>query len=784
MKEIKKILIWSMALLSAATMGCTSDENYEPGPQGDGMQIYFPNTIPSEYSVPDTEASVTVPVRRVNTDEATQVAVLANEESGLFTIPSSVSFQAGSDKADLVITFDRSKLVDGVSYPISLLLTDQENMTPYGNYMVDFSIVPWPWEELGTGKFREGWLSDVFSDCNIPEIDVKIYKHKSKDGVYMVEQMFGWTYLTELFGATESEISGQFSYTPTNITIDCSDPSNVKIENQYTGITENGNGYGDFFIASSEPGTFKDGVITFPAGGLEAYLMGYSPSPFPTNSGGTFRVILPGYEALDYSLVAEYGGMRVGPNNDGANLVIDFSYGADVTGIKFVLVSGNVVNSAADIAVKIADGTAENINTVQGFKAGDKTISVETPLAQSGIYTVVALPSDKSNKLLSEEMSAVSFYYPGLGGGDVPECDLQVMMGLVSEYWPEMSAQCPDESSLFFQIEGSELKSLSTMVAATEEVEAVIEEGATYESLIDAYGSDHSADYMPLINENGYYGSAWIQLDEATSYTMIVKATNIYGSSKTVTAVYSTASVDYSGYTGELVIGRYNMVYEPDAETRFENTFKVTPVNNSATDFIITDLGLDGSTSWYGTYDSSSKKFTVGGVEVGYEDDGNYFGELWGYWDQAQTQGFGFFSLADENSEGNDPCVFTVDPANHQISSIDVLFAIPVFDLTSGSLLGYAGYFPWDTPVTLVSSYQGSSAPATVRPLRVPFSSVLVPNTPSNTLRTRYAAKTCEEAVQFAPGVRTLDNSFKKCEPLSKQFGGLKIKDSARGGLK
>lgn len=226
------------------------------------------------------------------------------------------------------------------------------------------------------------------------------------------------------------------------------------------------------------------------------------------------------------------------------------------------------------------------------------------------------------------------------------------------------------------------------------------------------------------------------------------------------------------------------MVYAPDAETRFENTFKVTPVNNSATDFIITDLGLDGSTSWYGTYDSSSKKFTVGGVEVGYEDDGNYFGKLWGYWDQAQTQGFGFYSLADENSEGNDPCVFTVDATSHQISSIDVLFAIPVFDLTSGSLLGYAGYFPWDTPVTLVSSYNTSSAPATVRPLRVPFSSVLVPNTPSNTLRTRYAAKTCEEAVQFAPGVRTLDITTKKCEPLPKQFSGLKIKDSARGGLK
>lgn len=783
MKYLNKFLLMSAVAVAGLFSACTNDD-YEPGASVDGMQIYFPNTIPSEYDVPDTQASVTVPVRRINTDEAVQVAILANEESGLFTIPSSVSFQAGSASADLVISFDRSALVDGTEYPISLLLTDQENTTPYGNYMVDFSIVPWPWKELGTGKFREGWLSDVFKDCNIPEINVTIHEHVSKPNVYLVEEMFGWTYMSEVLGATQDKLAAQFSYTPTNIKIDCSDPSNVKIENQFTGITENGNGYGEFFIASSAPGTFKDGVITFPAGGLEAYLMGYSPDPFPTNSGGTFRVILPGAEATDYTLVAEYGGMRVGSDNTKANLVLNFTYGADVTGISFVVAQGNVESSAAEIAAKIANGTAENINKVENFEVGGETVSVETPLAQSGVYTVVAVPSDKSGKLLPDAMSAAMFYFPGLGGGDVPECDITVMMGLVSEYWPEMSAQRPDESSLFFQIEGSDLKSLSTMLAATSDVEAVIKGGETYESLIDAYGTDHSADFMPYINEKGFYGSAWIQLDEGTSYTMIVKATNIYGSSKTVTAVYSTSSIDYSGYTGELVIGRYNMVYAPDAETRFENTFKVTPVNNSATDFIITDLGLDGSTSWYGTYDSSSKKFTVGGVEVGYEDDGNYFGKLWGYWDQAQTQGFGFYSLADENSEGNDPCVFTVDATSHQITSIDVLFAIPVFDLTSGSLLGYAGYFPWDTPVTLVSSYNTSSAPATVRPLRVPFSSVLVPNTPSNTLRTRYAAKTCEEAVQFAPGVRTLDITTKKCEPLPKQFSGLKIKDSARGGLK
>lgn len=167
MKYLNKFLLMSAVAVAGLFSACTNDD-YKPGNPVDGMQIYFPNTIPSEYDVPDTQASVTVPVRRINTDEAAQVAILANEESGLFTIPSSVSFQAGSASADLVISFDRSALVEGTEYPISLLLTDQENTTPYGNYMVDFSIVPWPWKKLGTGKFREGWLSDVITDCISP----------------------------------------------------------------------------------------------------------------------------------------------------------------------------------------------------------------------------------------------------------------------------------------------------------------------------------------------------------------------------------------------------------------------------------------------------------------------------------------------------------------------------------------------------------------------------------------------------------------------------------------
>lgn len=781
MKYITKFLLMGIVAVAGLLSACTSSDDFEPGPKDSGAQVYFPNTIPSEFNVGDDESSVTIPVRRVVTDAALTVNILASIEQGqegILNIPSSVSFEAGSDLANLVITFNRSALVDGTEYKASLLLNDEQNLTQYGNNMIDITIIPWPWEELGTGKYRDGWLCGLF-EGNLVELDVTIHKHKSQEGVYMVEEMFGWTFMTEFFGATQSQLSGQFSYTPTNITIDCSDPANVKIAKQYTGITEGVYNYGDFLIESAAPGTFVNGVITFPEDGINAYMTGYSSDPLPTNPDGTFRIMLPGAEITDYTLTAAYGGMLVNSDNTSASAVIDFTYGADVTGIHYVIAEGDVETSAATLAAQIANGTAENILTIEDFVVGAGSVSIKADLTTPGPYTVVALPLDKENKPLESNAAAASFYFPGMDGGDIPDCDMTAMMGLVSEYWPEMSTQCPDNSSLYFQINGSELKSLATVLATTEAVESVLNQGASYEDIVAANGTDHTSDFMPKINEQGSYGSAWINLKEATSYTMIVQATNIYGKSKIVVAKCSTSAPDYSDYTGELAIGNYKMTYKASEETTFTNTFTIKPVSGSETDFIISDLGLDNSTSWHATYDPSTLKFTVGGVEVGYEDDGNYFGELWGYWDSGKTQIFGFFCYAnpdDENATGNDPCVFSVDPTSKQISALETTFIVPVFSASDYSLLGYAGYYEaGETTITYQSGATGASqSSVAIRRLNIPFCSITVPADAKTSLRSSFAAQAVGKAkVAEYTGIRTLDVKTAKCEPLpAKPYNG------------
>lgn len=780
MKYITKFLLMGIVAVAGLLSACTSSDDFEPGPKDSGAQVYFPNTIPSEFNVGDDESSVTIPVRRVVTDAAMTVNILASIEQGqegILNIPSSVSFEAGSDLANLVITFNRSALVDGTEYKASLLLNDEQNLTQYGNNMIDITIIPWPWEELGTGKYRDGWLCGLF-EGNLVELDVTIHKHKSQEGVYMVEEMFGWTFMTEFFGATQSQLSGQFSYTPTNITIDCSDPANVKIAKQYTGITEGVYNYGDFLIESAAPGTFVNGVITFPEDGINAYMTGYSSDPLPTNPDGTFRIMLPGAEITDYTLTAAYGGMLVNSDNTSASAVIDFTYGADVTGINYVIAEGDVEASAATLAAQIANGTAENILTIEDFVVGAGSVSIKADLTTPGPYTVVALPLDKENKPLESNAAAASFYFPGMDGGDIPDCDVEAMMGSVSENKPDALEKNPDESSLYFKISGSELKTLHLLAMSTSNIETLVAQGASYEEIIASYGQDFSSIAVPTINETGYYENIWINLNENTSYTMLVQATNIYGRSKVLAVEKSTAAVDTSWYTGELAIGKYDMVYQSveDGETITSScTFTVNPVKGSENEFTIKDLGLNNTTSWYASYDSATHKFTVSGVEVGYEDLGSRFGQGWGYYDQAGTMILGFFSFANEQSNGTDPCVFSVDATTGQINQLETLLQVLVADAASGKILGYlTQYLPGETVITYAENASSSAVqPSSKQAIRHTATAKYMKAT--DRFSDHVATAKCAEMPKSAAhsGVRTLDVKTAKCEPLpAKPYNG------------
>ena len=747
----------SLAAAAAAMISAVSCANEEFTRTGElnGEAVYFPVDAVTEYTLDEETTSVTVPVRRSVTDDEFTVSILADwgemseTDQSVFTVPSSVTFSAGEEEASLVIAVDNSAVEEGKEYTIGFLINDEANVSQYGNKTLYITLAKEIWDLLGTGKFRDDWFTAMWQSAPVVEVDVPIYEHKSQKGLYMLEAPYGWPYLEAFFEGSQEAIESELvTYAAANITIDATDPAQVSISRQSTGITDNDPAYGLYEIATAESvyGTLENGIITFPAGGLKLFCAAGS---MDTNPNGQFRVVLPGYEARDYSVSVEYAGMRVASDNKTATAVLDFSYGADVTGISYVFVSGDVTAAPEEYVSGVVDGTAENICTVDGFVVGEGSASVEAELVP-GLYTIVAVPADVSGALSAENAVAVNFYFPGAGGNAAPECDITAALYKVTEY-PDAAGyieQCPDYSSVVYELKGSEIKSLKMYLNTTEVINSIEGMGMTVQEVVDAYGSDLSADFLQELNAVGKTWNIFINLNPSTSYTFVVSAENSYGESALI--ISKPFVTDALPYSGELATGKYYMSCEYAGET-FENIFEVLPTQDSETDFFVRNIGIANGSSWYAEYDSEASTLTLTGYEEGYEDFGMQFGVPYYYYDEEETMYYGFYSYASDTSNGKNPCVFSVDPQTKELATLNNDFAVVLQDAETMKGVGLLGYY---TAGTEVSLYEGSGQSSRMAASRMQNLSGLTS-----------AASLREPAV--AGSLATLKVATRKCEPLS-----------------
>lgn len=775
MKSIKIFYLTAIAILAGLFTAC-ENKDFEAGPAADGAQVYFPNDFNTSFSVGDDISSISIPVNRIEKEEALTINILANDESALFNIPSAVSFNAGESKTSFDITFDRTKLVDGTDYPIELLLNDDENTTTYGESRLSIVVTPWPWELVGTGKLRDDFFSSMFDWNSFAEVDVNIHKHKTQKGIYMLENPWGPEMLAELLDMTAEEIAAAGYCRDANVTIDCSDPNDVFIPLQEVGVNVNDE-YGWIMIGTVEGGTLEEGVITFPKGGLAMRFPDYEGgSNFPVNREGMFRILFPGAEVTDYSLAVKYDGMKVEADGETASAIIDFTYGADVTGIHYAVATGSLSDeNIATVEASIIDGTAQNINKINKLSTDTDKVSEQLALSNQGAYTIVAVALDVNGHPTAKGIATAKFYFPGATGGSAPECELAVGMGLVSQYWEEMSEQCPDISSLYYEVQGSELESIFVYLDLTDSVNGYKANGFTEEQIIDALGTDFTERMVASINAKGFYGSAWINRRSDSSYTMIVKATNIYGKSKVVSASYSTTAIPY---TGDLVLGNYVMHFDAPANDGStipcDNYIKVVPqAEGNNTDFFVYDFGLEIEVnSWYAKYDATASTLTLSGVIEGFEQHGNMF-DGWIAFSDSEAERIRSFNASDENSKGDDPVVIKIDPATKKLESLenDILVYLGSVNGTSVSNPQLSALYYADGTTFTHESAATAAAPKTLkkqsRSAKVPFSSVRIPadSQKKAIFADNAVAKNISENIT---GIRTVSVNAQACEPLQK----------------
>ncbi len=747
MKNLKMLYIALVALMAGVLGSCTNDP-YTVGEQISGPQVYWNSSNPSTIEFKENDSKKkSLTLLRLDKDEELTVSVILDLADGvdesLFEVPETVTFKKGEGSAKLNFKVNYEQFESDKNYTVVFKLYPSDVTTSYGfsEWKVNFALNPYVLmkDEKGNnakGKFRgAGVLDFAFNIDTEVEVEVDVYEHKTRPGVYKIIDpwtpsiAYGFGYST-----IDEALADGISTTNASLVIDASNPDAVIIPEQDLGIDL---GYGPMALLSGYPdyiedpaagaGTMVDGVITFAARTMLFYSPGINVALgqkenalLYANTTGMFRVILPGVEVADYSLGVADDGMDV--TVDGVVAAkVKFTYGDDVTGIKYLIVPGNLSSEqAAEVLAVLLEGKNENILEVENFVKGEGVANVKIGLEKAGLYTVVAAPADKDGVLRGKNAVAGLINFRGIGAQEEHPCKIVADLDAMSKYMPEYSSAYPDTTALSFAVMGEEIKEAIYLFADTETFEYFLAQGATLEELVVDNGYAFEEDELAEINDRGYV-NGFINQDPGTSYTLAIYAKNVYGESTVISDTHTTEALPEIDYKGELVIGDYYMSCTMGAgtenETTFENVFTVTPDGESVTDFIVANIGANVNginPQWKAAYDSAAGTLTLSGLEKGYENYGNSFGEPYAYVNQERTQALVFMSFATADSTGADPLVLTVDPETKQITGMqNFAFIAAVVDLASSQTLGYWGYYMSD--LTTIVPYTPAAAPASVQ---------------------------------------------------------------------
>lgn len=419
-----KKYIYSLVIATLAMVGftaCSSDDNDYQKASVSGEQVYFSNETAATVNVTKDATSFSIPVLRVNTAGALNVALTVTDESGLFTIPSSVSFADGESKATLTIGYDPTKLEYDDYKTITLAIGDEQLKTIYGMSAITLSVgIKSPWVSLGKGTITDDIVASIFSVDNY-SWKVEIEENAAQPGFYRVVN----PYNTDAYPLNEDNaytISSDTHY----LYIHAEDPDAVYISLFATGISLNSD-YGEISFQSlgnyymtaggysveeiktaGHVGTLKEGIISFPEKELLWGMALYNSGKVTSygNSHGLFSIVLPGYSKKDFSVAVEYQGIFTNVAGQ-ANAVANIQLGADATNVKAVVIEADADDSA--VADALASGDLEGVSVV----AGANNLPIEEGM--TGKLQIVVAVIDEGE--VKDYSSALFEYY---GGGANP----------------------------------------------------------------------------------------------------------------------------------------------------------------------------------------------------------------------------------------------------------------------------------------------------------------------------------------------------------------------------
>lgn len=389
MKKLYNVLLMALVTMAGFT-ACSESEDYQPGTVS-GVQVFFSNELPSQRNLSFDETTFIVPINRYVTDEAITVNLSHTDNTGFYSIPSTVTFAAGQSEATIEVTYDAENMEYNNFVPDTITIASEEYTTPYAASSYAFSGgAPLTYKSLGTGKYVDDWFPYTGNveilQCEQQPNRFRIaapYAGFNGDADFeMTDDVDEYLELTVMQPGTSL---GGIEITRNDL-VYYSDYSTGANLLQYDDII-NLLHPSRFAANNTEASWSYNRVVEFDENGLPARIQ-LAPYYYMFSVGGfnysqyddIIQIYFPGNDPKDYTLDVNYLGKFINIADE-YFAAFSLTLGGDVEEVKYALVS----STDADAAIEgIAEGTIDaNSVTTSG--------TYQLPVTETGRYAIVVV---------------------------------------------------------------------------------------------------------------------------------------------------------------------------------------------------------------------------------------------------------------------------------------------------------------------------------------------------------------------------------------------------------
>ena len=156
--KLNKIFFGLIGMAALTMASCSSEDEYQWATVS-GSQVFFSDELPSQYEIDPAGTSFNVPISRADASGSLTVNLTSTSENPMYSVPSSVTFDAGQTEAIIPVSYDATKIEYGRYDNITIKVADASQGTSWGIQEFTFKAGvtdwgPWQnWNSAGTASY-------------------------------------------------------------------------------------------------------------------------------------------------------------------------------------------------------------------------------------------------------------------------------------------------------------------------------------------------------------------------------------------------------------------------------------------------------------------------------------------------------------------------------------------------------------------------------------------------------------------------------------------------------